>query len=546
VPDVNFELYLIGEGLDNIQDNYVITDIVNTITELDLRNLGIRDLTGIESFTSLEQLDCRGNNFTSLNFSENIKLEDLVVFGSDNLSELNLNNNVSLRYLWVGDSQLTTLNLDNCNALETLKFSFNDEITNLDLTKNTNLVDVVVERNDQLANLDLSSNSRIQTIDAGANNLTSLNVSNCSALKTLSVDGNNLSSLNLSTNVLLESVNISYNQISSLNLSENTSLNWLGLLNNQLESLDVSQIVSLDFMQALGNPLLSCIQVNQSQLNNKVAGWNNDSNVSYSLNCSGTSESDSDGDGVPDSIDQCPGQDDALIGTSCDDGNPNTINDIYDENCGCSGTPDGGSNGDTVTDIDGNEYNTVQIGSQIWMAENLKTTKYRNGDVIPNITNSSDWIVLNTGAYSNYDNDENNSNIFGRLYNWYAIDDSRNLCPQGWHVSTSTDWSILADFLGGVSIAGGKLKDTESGHWDDPNTGATNSSNFTALPGGYRYAYAGYFSSIFRFAEWWNLDSFPSPSNAQAYQSSVQWNSIELRLSSSEKEAGKCVRCVKD
>jgi uncharacterized protein (TIGR02145 family) len=138
----------------------------------------------------------------------------------------------------------------------------------------------------------------------------------------------------------------------------------------------------------------------------------------------------------------------------------------------------------TVTDIDGNIYHTVTIGTQVWMVENLKTTKYRNGDPIPNVTGNA-WAALTTGAYCWYNNDAATYKAtYGALYNWYAVADSRNIAPTGWHVPTDAEWTTLTTFLGGESVAGGKLKETGTNHWTSPNTGATNETGFTALPGG--------------------------------------------------------------
>jgi len=140
----------------------------------------------------------------------------------------------------------------------------------------------------------------------------------------------------------------------------------------------------------------------------------------------------------------------------------------------------------TVTDIDGNIYNTVTIGNQIWMKENLKVTHYNNGDEIPNIEDGTEWVGLSTGAYCNYQNDEDFVDTYGRLYNWFTVGDSREICPNGWSVATDAEWTILTSFLGGESIAGGKLKEAGYSHWASPNTGATNETGFTALPGGSR------------------------------------------------------------
>ncbi len=139
-----------------------------------------------------------------------------------------------------------------------------------------------------------------------------------------------------------------------------------------------------------------------------------------------------------------------------------------------------------VKDIDGNVYKTIKIGNQWWMAENLKVTHYRNGEEIPNVVDCNAWGKYTKGAYCNYGNNESNAEIFGRLYNFYTVKDSRGLAPAGWHVPSMEEWQTMINYLGGDEIAGGKMKETGIAHWNAPNTGATNESEFTALPGGYR------------------------------------------------------------
>ncbi|NCA76499.1 MAG: hypothetical protein EOM90_09195 [Alphaproteobacteria bacterium] len=150
----------------------------------------------------------------------------------------------------------------------------------------------------------------------------------------------------------------------------------------------------------------------------------------------------------------------------------------------------------TLTDIDGNIYKTITIGTQTWMAENLRTTRYRNGDPIPQIKPDEDWPGLIAGGYCNFNNTENVDTIatFGRLYNWLAVNDSRNLAPLGWHIPTDEEWTTLTNFLGGDSVAGGKMKEKEQPHWVNPDPNATNESGFTALPAGMRDNSSGAFS----------------------------------------------------
>jgi uncharacterized protein (TIGR02145 family) len=141
---------------------------------------------------------------------------------------------------------------------------------------------------------------------------------------------------------------------------------------------------------------------------------------------------------------------------------------------------------DAITDADGNYYNIVTIGTQTWMAENLETTKYNDGNNIPNISDNVAWSNLTTPGYCWYNNDDSTyKNLYGALYNWYTVNRGK-LCPIGWHVPTDAEWTTLTTYLGGESVAGGRLKETGTMHWVSPNVGAINETGFTALPGSCR------------------------------------------------------------
>ncbi|MFM7033549.1 MAG: fibrobacter succinogenes major paralogous domain-containing protein, partial [Bacteroidota bacterium] len=170
------------------------------------------------------------------------------------------------------------------------------------------------------------------------------------------------------------------------------------------------------------------------------------------------------------------------------------------------GQPCPGPGVSMVTDIDGNVYQGIQIGTQCWTQSNLKVSKYRNGDNIPTGLSNSAWENTTSGAYAIYDNNSVNDGLYGKLYNHYAVTDSRGLCPTGWHVPTDAEWTTLENQLGGSSVAGGALKSTAMqptpGGWASPNTGATNSSGFTALPGLLRNS-NGNFDGIPAFNGFW-------------------------------------------
>lgn len=208
----------------------------------------------------------------------------------------------------------------------------------------------------------------------------------------------------------------------------------------------------------------------------------------------------------------------------------------------------------TVTDIDGNVYQTVTIGSQVWMMENLKVTHYRNGDPIPNVTDGGTWGGLTTGAYCNYNNDQGYVATYGRLYNWYAVADSRNIAPAGWHVPTDEEWKQLEMYLG-MSQAqadtedwrgtdeGGKLKEAGTTHWASPNTGATNESGYTALPGGIRYYDGSNFDHIGYDAIFWSLTDI---STTFAWYRILSFGESQVGRAPTSKKGGFSVRCVKD
>jgi uncharacterized protein (TIGR02145 family) len=196
----------------------------------------------------------------------------------------------------------------------------------------------------------------------------------------------------------------------------------------------------------------------------------------------------------------------------------------------------------TVTDIEGNVYKTVKIGNQWWMAENLKTTKYRNGEPIPNITDSTLWKNLASGAYCDYDNSPSNRLIYGNLYNWYAVNDNRSIAPVGWHVPADAEWSELIAYLGGEDVAGGKLKENGSTHWQSPNVGATNETDFTALPGGCR-DYDGLFYDIGSNGFWWSSTEDNIFNSWYRYIFNIYAYVARYRY---DKTNGFSVRCVRD
>jgi len=202
------------------------------------------------------------------------------------------------------------------------------------------------------------------------------------------------------------------------------------------------------------------------------------------------------------------------------------------------------TNGNGVTDIDGNQYPSIIINGQEWMQKNLNVSKYRNGDVIPHVVDNTTWRNLTTGAWCYYEHTTANGTIYGKLYNWYAVNDPRGLAPQGWHVSSNDDWTIINTFLGGTTHAASKMKEVGNTHWTSKNTDATNESGFTALPGGQCWNIGG-FVLMGTYGEWWTSNQTTN-STTYADNYSMLWNGGILFKESTAKNFGFSVRCVKN
>jgi uncharacterized protein (TIGR02145 family) len=220
----------------------------------------------------------------------------------------------------------------------------------------------------------------------------------------------------------------------------------------------------------------------------------------------------------------------------------------------CKKTNSETASNSSVTDASGNKYPTVVIGTQTWMAENLRTTKFRDGSNVPLVTDNVQWefnSINNTKlpmmCWYNHDQTAYTANKYGALYNWHVINPAsngnKNICPAGWHVPSDDEWSILTNFLGGESIAGGKMKSVGYQHWPRPNTGATNSSGFSGFPGGFRLYY-GIFGSVGSDGLWWSSTESDA---GRAWYRTMKYNSSSLiRSNFSSTENALCIRCLKD
>lgn len=195
----------------------------------------------------------------------------------------------------------------------------------------------------------------------------------------------------------------------------------------------------------------------------------------------------------------------------------------------------------SVTDIDGNIYPVLKICGKFWMTENLRTTKYNDGGIIPTGLSNTGWAETTIGACAIYGDVVANNIIYGKLYNWYAANNIK-LAPTGWHVASDAEWTSLVECLGGTSVAGGKMKST-SGLWVAPNTGATNSSGFNCLPGGFKSYLSASYGLLGSSANFWGSNQ---RNLTQGEYLDLRANFASVSLNGANKTFGYSVRCLKD
>jgi uncharacterized protein (TIGR02145 family) len=195
----------------------------------------------------------------------------------------------------------------------------------------------------------------------------------------------------------------------------------------------------------------------------------------------------------------------------------------------------------SVSDIDGNTYNTVVIGNQVWLQKNLNVLHYTNGDSIKHCVNPVDLDTFTDGRFTEVGLDSNNAATFGRLYNYFSFTDTRKIAPAGWHVPSQAEWDFLENYLGGNTVAGGKLKETGTVHWGSPNTGADNSTGFTGLPAGWYASGMGSGGAIF-----WSSSIYEDGSNNNVWIHGLVANDTKLTYNRMEKTAFLSIRLVRD
>ena len=215
--------------------------------------------------------------------------------------------------------------------------------------------------------------------------------------------------------------------------------------------------------------------------------------------------------------------------------------------------------GSIITDIDGNKYPTISTNcnNQVWMQKNLNVTRYKNGDIIPQVTDQTKWANLTTGAWCYYNNDLANGATYGKLYNWYAVNDPRGLAPAGYHIPSTSEWTTLVECLKGPGLAGYYMKEKGNLHWQPRyysigtgisavHTDSNNASGLTALPGGYRIFYGAFFglNNFGSYGLWWSSEK--NTSLVASLQLTYESNNASISPSGGVKAMGFSVRCLKD
>jgi uncharacterized protein (TIGR02145 family) len=194
-------------------------------------------------------------------------------------------------------------------------------------------------------------------------------------------------------------------------------------------------------------------------------------------------------------------------------------------------------------DGNGNVYDTVTIGTQTWMKENLRATKYNDGTPIPLVSGNDAWKAQTTPAYCFMNNDTANAKPYGALYNWYVVNSSKNVCPEGWHVPSKEEWETLTEYLGGYEVAGGKMKITSTEYWEEPNYGADNSSGFSAYPSGFREVYKGTFLALRQSTDIWSSTNYGYDMGIDL---SLDAENSRTFITASYRNMGYSIRCLKN
>lgn len=308
----------------------------------------------------------------------------------------------------------------------------------------------------------------------------------------------------------------------------------------------------------------NCQEIAGGQYTSLSDCQNNCGNVSNTYDCvNGNCVVSGSGNGQYNSLTDCQTACSSTIKYDCVSGNCQPVSggtyaSLTDCQNACSSSSIVSNPGNGVTDVDGNFYPSVVLGNgQEWMTKNLRTTRYSNGDVIPQISNPVDWGSATGPGWCYYDNDPSNNNVYGKIYNWYAMSDNynypntRNICPNGWHIPALNEWQALVNYAGGTNVAGGHLKETGFLHWGSPNTGATNLTGFTGVPSGYRQHNAQFWSLGTQFTLWITGNpTAPGFNSPYPYVPSLSYVYAKVLTSTtgdlSKVRSGLACRCIKN
>jgi uncharacterized protein (TIGR02145 family) len=573
IPDSIFKKYLVGNKKINTNGDSEIqlNEASGFRDSIDCFNLGIRSLKGIEAFIALTYLNCGSNQLKTLDVSNNLALtvldcgfdlsRDLSGMGNQ-LTTLDVSRNTSLIRLNCSVNNLVTLDLSKNAALTSLDCYDNNLVT-LDLSKNAALTSLFCEKNN-LATIDLSKNVALTYLNCGNNNLATLDVRKNLALERLWCIGNQLTSLDLSKNAALTSLFCGNNNLATLDLSKNAALTKLFCEKNNLATIDLSKNVALTYLSCGNNNLATLDLSKNAALTSLFCEKNNLATLDLSKNAALTSLDCYDNNLV--TLDLSKNA--ALTSLNCWNNNLATLDvskNLALERLWCWQNKlrmiDASKNS-SLTNLrcDSNvvvQYSqTIRIGTQEWMKENLNVSTFRNGDPIPEAKTNEEWKRAGESkkpAWCYYQNDPANGAKYGKLYNWYAVVDSRGIAPEGYHVPSNDEWGELEDFLGGYNASQDKMKSTFGWKESELSGNGSNSSGFSGHPGGNRHI-MGAFSGSGEVGYWWSLSSgitvLSSPMTAAYSDDEGSRNNADVKLffknQKNHESYGLSVRCLKD
>ena len=489
-----------------------------------------------------------GNTPVQIDFGDGI-LEDYLIddgFGTTINNTLKVSNSIkvfgdtrAIRQIYCVGMHLTSLDVA-CNEFLTKLWCYDNLLSELDVSQNR-FVEVLYCGANQLSAIDICSNGVLKDFRCNDNKINTLDVNNNIYLTHLDIKNNIFSSMDITKQVRLEYLNVDDNLLYALNVNSNPNLRFLSCADNYLTFATLPKLRNADLVYSYAPQ--KTVFLRDNYLVNETVDFRDQYQVEGEM----TNYIWKTIQGAAVNDDVYYTENEGLITFKFA-----IVDSVYCELTN-SFFPDLSGNhvlktglikveDSFVLDNQENAYGIVRIGDQIWMAENLRSTLYNDGTEIPLVTDNEAWTTLFSPAYCWYNNDQGGyAHPYGAIYNWYAVETGK-LCPTGWHVPGDSEWTVLMDYLGGADMAGAKLKETGTAHWNSPNAGATNETGFTAVPAGFRFFLSGGYFYLGEHAYWWSStkDNYTNAWHRGLYEGDG------VSRYSTDKKDGFSVRCIKN